>query len=411
MPSQNTPFVGAICAGLPSSGSTWIFNVVKRLFVLKCDVRHTAAIYADDFTVTNEALVREAECLILKSHTPTPAIRSLSRLAKLPVVLSLREPKDAVASLMARFGMDFDIALEFVINSSFALMPLQNQCNVLVLRYEAGFTKDPDTIQIVARHIGVMLDEVERDTIFETLTPEAVSAAIVKMERQGSFADLPKFAAFDSETHWHPSHVGDLRTGKWPEQLTGTQAAMVGYATRLYCNAFDYKADPLSSGTDMRFCTGGVGLIYMDEGFCPPEPWGTWVGLPTARLRFKLSKPVKHSLRLNLLCLTGPSLQQGDHRSTVRIAVNGLLMTEIFSSSEIPSSLLLSLAIDGDAVADRDEIEIRFQGEGILSPFECGINVDNRKIGIGLISLRVDLDCSEACPLGPSDLKQLLTRA
>jgi hypothetical protein len=130
-----------LCASLPSSGSTWLFNAVAEL------LRHTAVaaqpdqvaqFYADRMADFPE-LVEMPDYLVVKTHTADAPLRLLWRIAGGPLLITVREPRDAVASLMSRFGFPFDIALKNVQDAAACMVDLAAFGASLILRYEDRF--------------------------------------------------------------------------------------------------------------------------------------------------------------------------------------------------------------------------------------------------------------------------------
>ena len=228
------------CAGLYGSGSTWIFNVTRQLFQTVLGAA-TSQLYLDEVGEIEEAALRSDDYLVLKSHRPSPAVRALTRMGNTPILLSVRDPRDAIVSQMTRFELLFEEALEGVKESAAALLPLREHPNMLLLRYETGFTREPNTLTMIGRQIGVTVHQTDRDALFAAHTPEAVTATIDKLEKRGVFGDASPANAWDPDTHWHPFHVGDGRVGKWSGYLSPRELAEVAKVTAAYCDAFDYR--------------------------------------------------------------------------------------------------------------------------------------------------------------------------
>lgn len=380
-----------LCAGLYRSGSTWTFNVAARLFRLRFPAKHIVAIYTDDLGEIEESAMQDADCLVLKAHKPAPAVRSLARISGMPVLLTSRDPRDAVASLMMQFKLDFVSALAWVEASSHALIPLLRQPNTLLLRYEDGFTSKLESVEAIARCLGVPLTTAERDTLFAAFTPGAVSATIAELQARGAFADVSPADTWDQDTHWHPSHVGDGRIGKWPEVLTEAEAARVSYATRRFRTTFGYEnGSPLASGTELDFSLHGTGASYLEDGFSEVEEGGIWTAADTATLRLRLQGVIDTALHLELLCsLGGVALRTDLPHGSVRLMLNGRLMSELRASASNPTHVLFAFQLEGESVAGRDEVELRFESKGLVSPAECGQGSDLRRLGLSLIWMRL----------------------
>ena len=229
-----------MCAGMFSSGSTWVFNVVAQLLRKAHPGFRIAQTYADELGPEHEVLASNVDYLVFKTHTPSPAARLLARRGGLPIILSIRDPKDAIASLLQRFSVTFDWAFDKVVASNDALIQLMELPHFL-LRYESGFTQRDESVARIAQHLGLRLPPEALQDVFAMLTPKAVKATIADLQARNVIVGMEPASTFDPQTHWHPGHVGDRRIGKWKEALTPAQAARVSYATRDFCTAFGYR--------------------------------------------------------------------------------------------------------------------------------------------------------------------------
>ena len=223
-----------LCLGLKSSGSTWLYNVAIQVLKEASPKPKVAAFYADNFRMLPTGS-DAADVLVIKTHEPTDAILYLTRFARGRMLVTVREPRDAAASLMQRFGHSFEGALKDVTAEGAILAALKRRVPSMVFRYEDGFTENEKTVARIARHLGVALSDAARRRIFRALTKEAVKKKIGKVLAEDAHPDT-----FDLQTHWHPGHVGDGRVGKYKSVLAPAQQKTVLAATRAYRRAFGY---------------------------------------------------------------------------------------------------------------------------------------------------------------------------
>jgi len=227
-----------LCAGLKSSGSTWLYNVVIRL-LKETRGGKIATFYGDkvaDFPRGSE----QAQFLVVKSHVPSEPLLFVTRLTRGQIFLTIREPRDAVVSLMQRFSFPFGAALKDVVEEAARIVEFSRARDVVLLRYEDRFHEDQKTIAEVAALICARAPKALQQKIFKALTPNAVKRKIRNLKTQGVFGAAPKPEDFDPATHWHPGHVGDGRMGKYAEFLTAEQQEEVIAQTRDYCKRFGY---------------------------------------------------------------------------------------------------------------------------------------------------------------------------
>ncbi len=379
-----------LCIGVFSSGSTWAFNAAGSLCNLRSSSEPVMQIYADDITDDQELNARETGQLVIKTHIPSAALRVMASVAEIPVILTVREPLDAVASLITRFAFTFEQALLSVERSCRILAELSIRSNTLLLRYEDGFHEMPETVGAIAKHLGVDASEQNCRKVFDTLTPSAVAATIEVLGASGIFGDLPPSVAVDSYTQWHPGHIGDRRVGKWPEILSPSQAARVTYATRSFCSTFSYECSKYYNlGTELAFGLEGTGGNCLEYGFSLLEPWGVWVNSPTASLRIKFQSPFARGVQVVFRFLIGPTMTTDLPDKTFRVFVDNVPVLELLASSLNPAFFMFAAYLGEEIVAGSDTLDVRFESDGMLSPAELGISGDHRQISLGLIGIRV----------------------
>jgi sulfopyruvate decarboxylase alpha subunit len=196
--------------------------------------------------------------LVVKTHVVARSLRLLWRVAGGSLLITVREPRDAVASLMLRFGFPFDVALKSVEDSGACLVGLASHGNPLILRYQDRFMDREETIAAVARHLGVKVSTTVAMKIFHSLSREAVAAKIEELTEQGIFGPDATPERFDPQTHWHPNHLGNGETGKYQNVLSPRQQALVTLGTSEFCRAFGYSVEPPPGANKRRPSLGVV---------------------------------------------------------------------------------------------------------------------------------------------------------
>lgn len=227
-----------LCVGLKSSGSTWLYNVVIQLLKEKYG-SGVGAFYADNFAMFPPDTER-ARILVIKAHEPSKGLVYLARVTRGEIFLTLREPRDAIASLMQRFEHGFDGALKEVARHSARIVELDRDEAMTTYRYEDGFFDRFETVGEIANALGIKVGRAAQLRIYQGLTREGVRQTIGKLRKTGKFGKKPDANSFDLETQWHPGHVGDGKIGKFSGVLSSAQQKKILSVTPAYAKRFGY---------------------------------------------------------------------------------------------------------------------------------------------------------------------------
>ena len=232
------------CFGLHSSGSTWTYNAVRE--ICKAGSIPFVSVHRD----SSANLPWDAPgrpLIIAKTHNPMADFQKYIFGSDDPVVITVRDPRDALVSYMQRFpktlGKDFALALESIALSATRLVDIVRRRKAAVFRYEDGFIESDDTIDKLASMVGVALERGQRSAITESLTPDAVRETIRRQEAAGIICGED---IWDRETHWHAGHLHDGKSGKWRDVLSEDQAREVVKRTQEFCELFGYDTQPLT---------------------------------------------------------------------------------------------------------------------------------------------------------------------
>ena len=281
-----------LCAGQYGSASTWLYNAVHALMEAEYGPvhQHIHRQFADSPDQLPRA-VDPAAPLLLKTHAPTRGLRWLAARGGGRAILSIRDPRDAVASLMARFHFDYALCRDRVEQTCQALPLLPDAVPCLVLRYEDGFSQDPATLARIARFLGLKPSSRLRRRVFDDLTPDAVRTRIAAMLEAGALGPNPTAHSHDGTSHWHPGHVGDGLPGKFATVLTAGQAADIARRGAGFAEAFGYAMPPparLRPGETRRLEGWGPGIACLGTGFAAPDAEGAWLSARQAMLHIPL---------------------------------------------------------------------------------------------------------------------------
>jgi hypothetical protein len=216
------------CIGLYASASTWAFNVVRLVHaVAEPPVRAQTHFFADrvDF-----AALAAPGTHIVKSHEIDDAasVEELGKRAE-RFVITVRDPRDAVASLMTYHGHEFERALGHVDKAMRLCVRYAADPRGQVFYYESKFYENETMPDILAAHVGVTLGGGMGAKIFKALRREEVESYIATLPgRPGVLQDRKSGDRLDPQTHWHTHHAGRTgQIGRWQSGLTPEQAQAV----------------------------------------------------------------------------------------------------------------------------------------------------------------------------------------
>lgn len=224
---------------MQASASTWIYNAALKIApILVPDMPtkgqwvpyHGKLAFLDDPGLHH----------IVKSHgVDAPTEAELGRRAA-SIIISIRDPRDAIASLMLYQSVNFKHALMEVERAAITCAGFVRDPRALVLRYEARFTEDPATIDRIAGVFGRALPRPDRDRIFEGSRRENVEKLIRNLEQLPS-AERDGEDIYDSNTQWHKMHAGRTgEVGKWRRTLSEGQIARIEARLFDWMRSFDY---------------------------------------------------------------------------------------------------------------------------------------------------------------------------
>ncbi len=244
------------CAGMYASGSTWAYNVMRAL-AAAYSARTVHSLFAN--TAADLAGIgADGSVHVVKTHDLGPEAAALL-FAKTPrVVVTIRDPRDAVASLMTYQRYPFAMALDTVERSARFVTMAGARAGALQLRYETGFTDDAATVAQIAAAIGMPADAATCAQVFAACRREAVEAFIGGLEtlprahRDGRSGDV-----FDPETQWHKHHAGRTgEIGRWKHTLQPAQAQAVEQRLADWMAAQGYAVAPAAPPAAASFPAG-----------------------------------------------------------------------------------------------------------------------------------------------------------
>ncbi len=214
------------CLGLYASASTWAFNAVRMLH--EATGRPAKTYFLSG--AANFAPFAEHVTHIVKSHeiTDPATAQELGRRAE-KILITIRDPRDAVASMLRHHQHGFDKTLDLVEQTLKLCVRYAGDPRAKLLAYESRFHEQPAAISAFAAHLGLNPSPQACASIFEQLQRKNVEKYIAQMPRMpGILQNRESGDLLDPRTHWHTHHAGRSgEIGRWQHELNLEQARAV----------------------------------------------------------------------------------------------------------------------------------------------------------------------------------------
>jgi hypothetical protein len=189
----------SIC-GMPRSGSTFSFNIARELLARR------GSIYFEPTEEIERVIAQsQADSTIIKNHNVSESGIELLKTGAMKGICTVREPIDAIESLMDIFGFDVDksiYAFQLWVDSF-----NQFHDHVLVVPYKSIETSPTKVIIQIARHLGIMPGPIEVMRLRRKYNKKSVMKVSGELQHQaGKTTDLG-FTYYDNQNFFHRRHV------------------------------------------------------------------------------------------------------------------------------------------------------------------------------------------------------------
>ncbi len=225
-----------------ASGSTWLFNAMRDVAATVRPETPTLSCYAESLPML--APVRHAAGVrIVKTHQLDAKAEAFMNEAAATILLSVRDPRDAVVSLMQHMRHGFADALATVERSALFAQRYAADPRTVLLRYEAGFIDDPATFDALAAALGGALTAASRAALFARSRRAAIEARIARLEELPTAVKDPRSGdVVDLVSQWHRHHANRSgEVGRWRRLLSPEAAAVVEQRLGAWMAALGYE--------------------------------------------------------------------------------------------------------------------------------------------------------------------------
>ncbi len=225
--------------GLHGSASTWVFNIVRELVVAAAGEERVLTFYADELAQLPDEDARRGKHIVLKSHHGSDELDAWLIEREAPIILSLRDPRDASLSMSQRFAAPLQHTARWIANDCKRVSRLAEQ-GYPYLRFEDRFFDQPGAVDRLATLLGIGGEPAVKESIFGRYRTEAVRRFA------SSLAELPpeRLTAvgayrMDRVTQVLGPHIGDARSGKWRDLPLPVQTELTRWF-RPFLDRFGY---------------------------------------------------------------------------------------------------------------------------------------------------------------------------
>jgi hypothetical protein len=230
------------CLGMYGSASTWTFYLVQKLAATLVPDRPVVPLFVTDSLAD---LDESAGTLVVKTHAASAA-EELARRAS-AIIITIRDPRDAIASLMAHNKAPFDLALRVTEATAFMCGRFAAHHRAILLGFEDKFYDDATTVEKIAATFHGKLSADDRDRIFSVTRRKEIEDFIATLERlptaESDFDELTgQQDTHDRLTGWHKHHAGRKgQVGRWQRELSCSQVAVIEGRLRTWMENFGYQ--------------------------------------------------------------------------------------------------------------------------------------------------------------------------
>ena len=209
------------CLGLYASASTWVFNVLREMAATTGPVK--THFLSTSFTPPD--LTAPATHLIKTHEVDNQAALAWLTANATHILITLRDPRDAIASLIQYHNHDFPRALDHVHRATSLCVKFAPDQRAKLYHYETKFFDDPKTLPQLAECLALATPLESLAHIFKNARRENIEKYISTLPtKPGILRERITGDLLDPETHWHTHHSGRTgQPGRWKTLLTPAQ--------------------------------------------------------------------------------------------------------------------------------------------------------------------------------------------
>jgi hypothetical protein len=205
-----------LCLGLPSSASTWAFNVARALASTKDP--DMVGVYAETTESFQQKVPAGTVGVLLKAHVIDEALFRTIEATDSPTIITWRDPRDAAVSIAQRSGQNVADPILYIGRSAACILTLMQtkRKNMLVLNYATDYMNRIDTILDIAKCLQIKPPPALVEKLYKSLKTDTLRKSLTSWSKTLE-PDSTFNTHVDMNTHWHKNHIGDGKSDKWKD--------------------------------------------------------------------------------------------------------------------------------------------------------------------------------------------------
>ena len=259
------------CLGMQSSASTWVYNVVRAILKAS-DIEH-AAFMGETFGDLRKADTFGHRRAVIKAHRFEGGMTKLIQLAGRKLIISVRDPRDATASLVQRFGASVNNCAATTNRSIANIYSIAALADHICFYYDDYFSESVENVAKICAYLELPLPDSTIGAIFEKYKADSVRSFIATIDGLPSDQKISESDndVADRDTQFHKNHMTDMKTGKWTSVFAGDDMRSLDGLFRGYAQLLERRG--LGSGdVSSDSIDEGELLIEFDSRlFCPVD--------------------------------------------------------------------------------------------------------------------------------------------
>jgi hypothetical protein len=259
------------CLGMQSSASTWVYNVVRE--ILKAANIGHAAFLGETFGDLVKADTFGHRTAVIKAHRFEGGLTKVIQLAGNKLIVSVRDPRDATASLVQRFGADIHSCAAAINRSLATIYSIVALADHITFYYDDYFSESVENVAKLCAYLDISLSASEIRDIFERYRAESVRSFIATIDSLPSDQKISESDSdvADRDTQFHRNHMTDMKTGKWSSVFSGDDKRSLDALFRAYAGLIERRGLGSSDVSSNFIGDGALSLEFDSRLFCPVD--------------------------------------------------------------------------------------------------------------------------------------------